>query len=65
MVKKITNKKTYAIDTERSHELARFSIDMGVALGKTVTRQSILDALVLSLADKAVYKKVLNIIKKI
>lgn len=60
----VEKRKTYSLDPERSRELARHSLDMGEALGKTVPRQAILDALVECLSDKAVFTKVLNIIKK-
>jgi hypothetical protein len=67
MAKEITEekRKTYSLDPERSRELARHSIDMSEELGKTVPRQTILDALVECLKDKAVFTKVRNIIKKL
>lgn len=60
----IERRKTYSLDPERSRELARHALDMSEELGKTVPRQNVLDALVTLLGDKAVYKKVLNLIKK-
>jgi len=58
-------RKTYSIDPEKSRDLARASIMMGEVAGKTVTRQSILDALVGCLSDKAIFNKVLSVIKKL
>lgn len=63
--KTVEKRKTYSLDPERSRALARYSLDMGEQLGKSVPRQSILDALVECLADKATFTKVLNIIKKL
>ncbi len=57
-------RKTYSLDPERSLELARHALNMGEELGKSVARQSILDALVECLKDKTVFNKVRNIIKK-
>jgi len=56
-------RKTYSLDAERSRELAHYAVDMGEELGKTVARQDILDALVLQLKDKTIYKKVLKALK--
>lgn len=56
-------RKTYSLDPERSRELAHKALDMSEELGKTVPRQTILDALVGCLTDPAIYKKVLKIIK--
>lgn len=58
-------RKTYSLDPDRSRELARHALDLSDELGKSVPRQSILDALVQLLNDKAVFTKVRNIIKKL
>jgi len=58
-------RKTYSLDPEKSRDLARHALDMSEELGKTVPRQTILDALVECLKDKAVFTKVRNIIKKL
>ena len=58
-------RKTYSLDSDRSGDLAQHSLDLSNELGKTVPRQSVLDALVECLKDKTVYSKVRNIIKKI
>jgi len=67
MAKVITEekRKTYSLDPEKSRDLARHALDMSEELGKTVPRQTILDALVECLKDKAVFTKVRNIIKKL
>ncbi|HBT75056.1 TPA: hypothetical protein DEB29_03590 [Candidatus Wolfebacteria bacterium] len=57
------NRRNYSIDPSRARELAQHSLDMSNAVGKTVTRQTILDTLVASLQDKTVYSKVLKAIK--
>lgn len=67
MEKETVNKKrkTYSLDPEKSRDLARHALDMSEELGKTVPRQTILDALVECLADKAILTKVRSIIKKL
>ena len=61
----IEKRKTYSLDPEKSRDLARHTLDLSEDLGKTVSRQSVLDALVECLKDKTVFNKVRNIIKKI
>ena len=57
-------RKNYAIDSERANELARCTFDIdGQVEGRTVSRQDVLDALVLCLADPSVLRKVIRIIK--
>lgn len=57
-------RKTYSLAVSRSNELARASVDLTEQLGKTVPRQTILDALVECLSEKSVLNKVRGIIKK-
>lgn len=57
------NRKTYSLDPERSRDLARKALDMSEALGRSVARQDVLDALVECLGDPAVYKKVVKLLK--
>lgn len=56
-------RKTYSIAPDCARDLARAAIDMSEKAGKTIGRQDILDACVKALGDKAVYAKVLKIVK--
>lgn len=57
-------RKTYSIAGDRASELARHTFDIDAQVeGRTVARQDVLDALVGCLADPAVLKKVIRIIK--
>lgn len=53
-------RKTYPINAQKSVKLARYSISLGQALGRTVTKQSILEALIDCMADKDIYSKVVK-----
>ena len=57
-------RKTYSIDNNKANELAHHALNMGVELGKTVSKQSVLDVLIGLLADEEVYKKALEEIGK-
>lgn len=57
-------RKTYSLEPERSKELARKTLDITDAVGKTVHRQQVLDVLVGLLKDKDVYAKVCATVAK-
>lgn len=65
MIKEIQTQKrrTYSISSQSAITLARSSVDLTEEVGKTVTRQEILDALVECLKEKTVYTKILKIVK--
>lgn len=53
-------RKTYSLAPDMSRELARHALNISEKLGKNVTRQSILDALVGSMKDKNTYNLVIK-----
>lgn len=64
MKKEPEKRKSYSVLESKSLALGRASLQMTEDLGKTVHRQTILNALIDTLSDKDVYKKVLNRVKK-
>ena len=64
--KTIQKRKTYSLDPIRAQELARVSVDLTEQLGKSVSKQSILDCLVFGLVrDEKLMAKVRNSLKSL
>jgi len=56
-------RKTYSIDHQCSMQLAQHALNFTNKLGRSVSKQSILDALIISLKEKNIHDKVLSIVK--
>jgi hypothetical protein len=63
MKKSLQKRKNYSVGYERSLDLSRCALKMSEELRKNVSKQSILDALISTLTDQAVYKKIVKILQ--